>query len=149
MEYVLTALFTALFFVMQLYLYRLKSYYFFAIIFLIKYQVSELKVMTVYTVMMFVLAILFMIVGIMVYAGKTELIHEYNRKNVEDETGYAKAMGKALLGIAFSSLVSGIISLIGKSSIFSYISVAVLIFGLLVSCVFIFRVQKKFNGGLF
>lgn len=51
--------------------------------------------------MMFVLAILFMIVGIMVYAGKTELIHEYNRKNVEDEIGYAKAMGKALLGIAF------------------------------------------------
>lgn len=149
MEYVLTALFTALFFVMQLYLYHLKSHCFFAIIFLIKFQVSELKVMTVYTVMMFVLAILFMIVGIMVYAGKTELIHEYNRKNVEDETGYAKAMGKALLGIAFSSLVSGIISLIGKSSIFSYISVAVLIFGLFVSCVFIFRIQKKFNGGLF
>ena len=149
MEYVLTALFTALFFVMQLYLYRLKSYYFFAIIFLIKYQVSELKVMTVYTVMMFVLAILFMIVGIMVYAGKTELIHEYNRKNVEDEIGYAKAMGKALLGIAFSFLVGGIISLIGKSTVFSYLSVAILVFGLLVSCVFIFRIQKKLHGGLF
>lgn len=129
----------------------MKSYYFFAIIFLIKLQVQvcEVKVMTVYTVMMFVLAILFMIVGIMVYAGKTELIHEYNRKNVEDEIGYAKAMGKALLGIAFSSLVGGIISLIGKSTVFSYLSVAILVFGLLVSCVFIFRIQKKFNGGLF
>ena len=66
-----------------------------------------------YSILMFVVSAIFIVFSILIYRGRTELIHSYHRENVTDRVGYGKAFGKALLVVAASPLVSGIIGLLG------------------------------------
>ena len=63
---------------------------------------------------MFLVAALFMVLGIAIYKGKTNLIHDYHQKKVKDKSAYGKAFGKAMLLIATVMLLSGIIGLFEK-----------------------------------
>ena len=58
---------------------------------------------------------------------------------------YGKAMGKALMGIAIPLIIAGVIGLFTTSVLVTVI----LIVGLVISFIAIFRVQKKYNGGMF
>ena len=99
-------------------------------------------------IMLFVAAV-FAVVGFLIFRGKTELIHSYHRENVTDRVGYGKAFGKALLVVAASPLVSGIIGLLGTQDRTAVAAVIVLIVGLLIGFTALARVQKKWNGGIF
>ena len=44
---------------------------------------------------MFVISAIFIVFSILIYRGRTELIHSYHRENVTDRVGYGKAFGKA------------------------------------------------------
>ena len=102
--------------------------------------------MLVYSIIMFLVAVLFTVLGIAIYKGKTDLIHDYHQTKVTDKSAYGKAFGKAMLLIATVMLLSGIIGLFEKLLI---LAVAILIIGLVVGIGYIVAVQKKYNKGVF
>ncbi len=97
------------------------------------------------SIMMFAVALLMIIIGWFVYKGKTELIHSYHQTRVKDKKAYGMAMGKALMGMAIPLIITGVIGLFTTSVLVTVI----LIIGLTISFIAIFRVQKKYNGGMF
>ena len=102
--------------------------------------------MLVYSIIMFLVSALFTVLGIAIYKGKTDLIHDYHQTKVTDKSAYGKAFGKAMLLIATVMLLSGIIGLFEKLLI---LAVAILIIGFVIGIGCIVAVQKKYNKGIF
>ena len=102
--------------------------------------------MLLYSIIMFLVAVLFTVLGIVIYKGKTDLIHDYHQTKVTNKSAYGKAFGKAMLVIATVMLLSGIIGLFKNLLV---LAVAILIIGLLVGIGCIVAVQKKYNKGVF
>jgi len=105
--------------------------------------------MTGYVMLMFLMAVVFAVVGILIYRGKTNLIHDYHQTKVTDKDAYAKAFGKVFLIFPSAFALSGIIGLFGGSESSIWLAVGVLLIGLIVGTVGIVKVQKKHNGGVF
>ena len=105
--------------------------------------------MILYSVIMFSVALLIGGIGIGIYRGKTDLIHDYHQTKVSDKNAYGKAFGKAMLEITATVLLSGILGLLGNSDTVAMIAVTVLFVGLFVGIVWIIAVQKKYNKGIF
>lgn len=103
--------------------------------------------MQIYAIILFATAVIFALVAVLIYKGKTDLIHDYHQTKVTDKIGYGKAFGKAMAVIAVAMALSGAISLFGDSAM--GIAFAALLVGLLVGTIAIVRVQKKYNGGVF
>ena len=101
--------------------------------------------MVLYGMIMLLTAVLFAVVAVMIYRGRVDLIHDYHQKNVKDKTAYGKAFGKAMAVISVGMALSGIVSFFN----IAWISVTLLIIGLVIGFVCMYRVQKKYNGGLF
>jgi len=99
-----------------------------------------------YSIIMFLVAVLFIVLGIVIYKGKTDLIHDYHQTKVTNKSAYGKAFGKAILVIATVMLLSGIIGLFKNLLM---LAVAILIIGLVVGIGCIVAVQKKYNKGVF
>ena len=102
--------------------------------------------MLVYSIIMFLVAALFTVLGIAIYKGKTDLIHDYHQTKVTDKSAYGKAFGKAMFIIAIALLLSGIIGLLDNLAV---LAVVVLFIGLCVGVGCIVAVQKKYNKGIF
>ena len=102
--------------------------------------------MLVYSIILFLVSALFTVLGIAIYKGKTDLIHDYHQTKVTDKSAYGKAFGKAMLLIATVMLLSGIIGLFEKLLI---LAVAILIIGFALGIGCIVAVQKKYNKGVF
>ena len=102
--------------------------------------------MVLYSIIMFLVAALFTVLGIAIYNGKTDLIHDYHQTKVTDKSAYGKAFGKAMLVIAAVMLLSGIIGLFENLLI---LAVAILMIGLVIGIVCIVAVQRKYNNGSF
>ena len=102
--------------------------------------------MLAYSIIMFLIAALFTGVGIAIYRGKTDLIHDYHQTKVTDKAAYGKAFGKAMLVIATVLLLSGIIGLFENMII---LAVAILVIGLVIGIGGIVAVQRKYNKGVF
>ena len=105
--------------------------------------------MVLYSVIMFLTAVPMAGIGIAIYRGKTNLIHDYHQTKVTDKTAYGKAFGKAMLVVSAAPFLSGVVSLLGDSETIAMIAVAVLLIGLLMGIVGIILVQKKYNHGIF
>ena len=103
--------------------------------------------MIIYGIIMFAVAAIFGVIAVQIYRGRTDLINDYHQTKVTDKAAYGKAFGKAMGIIAGALTLSGVISLLGESV--AWLAVAVLFAGLLAGIIAIFRVQKKYNGGIF
>ena len=102
--------------------------------------------MLAYSIIMFLVAMILMGLGLAIYRGKTDLIHDYHQTKVADKAAYGKAFGKAMFVIATALLLSGIIGLFDTLII---LADAVLIIGLIIGIVCIVAVQRKYNKGVF
>ena len=102
--------------------------------------------MLVYSIIMFLVSALFTVLGIAIYKGKTDFIHDYHQTKVTDKSAYGKAFGKAMLLIAAVMLLSGIIGLFENLVM---LAVGMLIIGLVIGIGCIIAVQKKYNKGVF
>ena len=100
-----------------------------------------------YAMIMLVTAVVFGAVSVLIYKGKTELIHDYHQTKVTDKAGYGKAFGKAMGVIAAAMALSGILALFGEAVM--WLPMAVLLIGMIIGIVLIVRVQRKYNGGMF
>ena len=103
--------------------------------------------MTAYAIILFLVAAIFTLMAVLIYKGKTDLIHGYHQTKVTDKAAYGKAFGKAMGVHAGSMAFSGVIALIGESVMWA--AVAVLLIGLAAGFVCMLFVQKKYNGGIF
>ena len=103
--------------------------------------------MVAYAVIMFTVSALFAVFSVLIYNGKTELIHDYHQTNVKDKLAYGSAFGKALSVLAETMALSGVVALFGEGAM--WWAVAVLLIGFAVGMIAIVRVQKKYNGGVF
>ena len=102
--------------------------------------------MLAYSIIMFLIAALFTGLGIAIYRGKTDLIHDYHQTKVTDKAAYGKAFGKAMLVLSTVLLLSGIIGLFENLTV---LAVAILMIGLVIGIGCIAAVQKKYNKGVF
>ena len=98
-----------------------------------------------FSIILFIVSVFFCILGIAVYKGRTDLIHEYHQTNVLDKSAYGKAMGKSLLVFSITLLTSGIVDLFGKTNGISFISIIILFVGLIIGSICIIKTQIKFN----
>ena len=107
--------------------------------------------MILYFVIMFLCAVLFLAVGIAIYRGKTDLIHDYHQTNVKESERreYGRAFSKGMFVLSASMFASGILVLFGDNGAVQTASLIVLFAGIAVSVVIFLIVQKKYNGGLF
>lgn len=106
-------------------------------------------IMIEFAIFMFAIAILFFVIGFLVYRGNTNLINCYHQEKVKDKATYCKAFGKALLVTAVAPTISGVIALFGETDAIALTALAVLIVGCVIGLVLIFHAQKKYGGGLF
>lgn len=101
------------------------------------------------SIIMFVTAVVFVVVGALIFGGKKELIHDYHRKNVTDSRAYCRAMGLCTAAIGVSAAASGTVLLLAKDAVLMTLAgFAVFILGFALSLIFIVRTQKKYNGGM-
>ncbi len=105
--------------------------------------------MPLLSIIYFVVSVIFIVVGILVFCGNTDLIHDYHRKNVKDFNGYGRGMGKCIIGMGVSFLSGAIIAILIKNDTGVLISVAAATVGFIIAFLFTLKVQKKYNGGLF
>lgn len=105
--------------------------------------------MLLYSIIMFLTAVLFAVVSVLIYRGNTSLIHSYHQEKVTDRKAYGKAFGKALSPIAIGAFGSGIIPFFDNSDVAATISLVALFAGIGISIALIIAVQKKYNGGMF
>lgn len=105
--------------------------------------------MLAYSIIMFLVAVLFILLSVAIYKGKTDLIHFYHQTKVTDKMAYGKAFGRSLFVVSIAPLFSGIIGLLGDSDVIAMVAVAVLIIGIGVGIGCIVAVQRKYNKGIF
>ena len=103
--------------------------------------------MVSYAVLMFLMAVLFLVLGVLIFRGRTDLIHSYHQKRVKDHRAYGRDMGKALLMFSAAMTASGAVALMGEE--LALTAVMVLLFGIGVGVGMLCAAQKKHNGGLF
>ena len=101
--------------------------------------------MSIFSIILFLTSLLFIILGIIIYKGKTQLIHSYHQENVTDKVGYGKAMGKSLIIFSSPMLISGVVALFTESAL----PVIILIVGMILGFIPIVKVQQRYNGGMF
>ncbi|MBP3412758.1 MAG: hypothetical protein J6K89_05800 [Oscillospiraceae bacterium] len=99
--------------------------------------------MIVYSVMMLV------IFAILIMKGNASLINCYREERVKDRAAYCTKMGQALLIMAFSTTVSGVVSLFSGEKPVIFTALIVTLVGVSIGIVRIFHVQKKYGGGVF
>lgn len=101
--------------------------------------------------LLFVVAAFFSGLAVALRRGQIRCIHEYHWERVKEEErpAYARAFARGLVGIACSLVLSGGIALAGETQALAVASVLALFLGLAASFLYLFRVQKRYNGGLF
>ena len=102
--------------------------------------------MLVYSIIMFIVAVIFAGMGFAIFRGKTELIHDYHQTKVSDKSAYGRAFGKAMFIIATAMLISGIMGLFKNLAV---TAVSILLIGLVIGICWIVAVQRKYNKELF
>lgn len=105
--------------------------------------------MILYSCILLPVSAIFAILSFKIYNGKTELIHDYHQTNVEDKEAYGKGFGKALGVIAAGIFISGIVGLFGDNDAIAMAAVTILFGGLFAGLWCIYKVQKKYNSGIF
>ena len=105
--------------------------------------------MIIFSVILFIVAAVFVILGVLIFRGHTNLINCYHEERVKDKPLYCKKFAQSLYLFAIALTSSGIIGLFGETDVIAFCAVAVLIVGITISTIRMFCVQKKYGGGIF
>jgi len=105
--------------------------------------------MIAYASILFVLAVVLLISGSLLYKGKLNSMRANHRRMVKDKASYGKAMGKALFVTSFSQILAGVIALFGESTVFVLITVVVSFAGMILGIYCLIKVQEKILNGEF
>lgn len=87
--------------------------------------------------------------GALISKGHITLLHSYHYRNVTDREGYCKAIGRATMSLGIPFFTSSVMMLFESIHIISVLSSVILIGGSAVVFIMIFKIQMKYNGGIF
>ena len=101
--------------------------------------------MVIYLLIMYACAVLFLVLGISIYRGNTKLIHDYHQIYIGEDRKpeYGRAFSKGLFVLSAALFFSGTLDMVLKDGI--WLSMIVLIVGILISVTVFVRVQRRFN----
>ncbi len=105
--------------------------------------------MIVYSIIMFVVSMVFTAFAILISRGNTNLINCYHEDRTPDKPMYCKKISQALWLMAAVLTVSGVVGLFGETDAIVLLALGVLIVGLVGGLSRLFYVQKKYGGGVF
>lgn len=105
--------------------------------------------MIVYSIIMFVVAIAFVVFAILISKGNTNLINCYHEDRVKDKHAYCKKFSQSLWLLAATLVASGVVGLLGETDTVALSAISVLIVGMICGLSRLFYVQKKYGGGVF
>lgn len=112
--------------------------------------ITEIKVENILTsVISFVIAVAVLIVGLIIKGGNLSVLHSYHYANVTDVENYSRVMGTALAGMSVSIIIHSFLSLFYQVKVISVVGATILIIGLTVSTIRLFKIQVEYNGSLF
>jgi transcriptional regulator with XRE-family HTH domain len=100
-------------------------------------------------IVLLVVGILLFAAGFAIRKGHISILHSYHYRKVTDREGYCNAMGKTQMLMSIPVIVSSFGSLFPSVEIVESAGTVILFLGLFVGCIFIFRHQYKYNGGIF
>lgn len=110
---------------------------------------TEIEVENILTsVISIVIAAAVLIVGL-IKGGNLSLLHSYHYKNVTDVENYSRAIGTALAEMSIPIIIHSFLSLFYQVKVISVVGATILLIGLIVSAIRIFKIQAEYNGGLF
>lgn len=111
---------------------------------------TEIKVENILTsVISFVIAVAVLIVGLIIKGGNLSVLHSYHYENVTDVENYSREMGTALAGMSVPIIIHSFLSLFYQVKVISVVGATILIIGLTISTIRLFRIQVEYNGSLF
>lgn len=111
---------------------------------------TEIKVENILTsVISFVVAVAVLIVGLIIKGGNLSVLHSYHYENVTDVENYSREMGTALAGMSVPIIIHSFLSLFYQVKVISVVGATILIIGLTVSTIRLFKIQVEYNGSLF
>ena len=111
---------------------------------------TEIEVENILTsVISIVIAAAVLIVGLIIKGGNLSLLHSYHYKYVTDVENYSVAIGTALAEMSIPIIIHSFLSLFYQVKVISVVGATILLIGLIVSAIRIFKIQAEYNGGLF
>lgn len=112
--------------------------------------ITEIKVENILTsVISFVIAVAILIVGLIIKGGNLSVLHSYHYANVTDVENYSREMGTALAGMSIPIIIHSFLSLFYQVKVISVVGATILIIGLTISTIRLFKIQVEYNGSLF
>ena len=105
--------------------------------------------MVVYAIILFTAAIAIAVFAILISREYTNLINCYREERVEDKKAYCKKFSNTLWFLTAILTVSGGVGLLGETDTVALCAVGVLVVGMIIGVCQLFRVQKKYGGGVF
>lgn len=105
--------------------------------------------MLAYAILMWGIGALFLVLGILLRRGRTDLIHAYHRERVkaEDRAAYGRAFAKGLFVMAGAATLSGGAAVLWPSAMIA--ALVILPAGIAAGGAVLWRVQRRYNGGVF
>ena len=111
---------------------------------------TEIKVENMLTsVISFVVAVAVLIVGLIIKGGNLSVLHSYHYENVTDVENYSREMGTTLAGMSVPIIIHSFLSLFYQVKVISVVGATILIIGLTISTIRLFKIQVEYNGSLF
>ena len=112
--------------------------------------ITEINVENILTsVISFVIAVAILIVGLIIKGGNLSVLHSYHYANVTDVENYSREMGTALAGMSVPIIIHSFLSLFYQVKVISVVGATILIIGLTISSIRLFKIQVEYNGSLF
>ncbi len=111
---------------------------------------TEIKVENILTsVISFVIAVAVLTVGLIIKGGNLSVLHSYHYENVTDVENYSREMGTTLTGMSVPIIIHSFLSLFYQVKVISVVGATILIIGLTISTIRLFKIQVEYNGSLF
>lgn len=105
--------------------------------------------MLFYAVCLFVFAALELLTGALTYLGNVNVVYDYYISSVTDVEGYTKALGIATACMAVPAIACGVLFLVEPALVCSLVGIGIAILGIIGGYVAFYKIQERFNGGMF
>lgn len=96
-----------------------------------------------------IVGIVLLIVGMLIRKGNVSILHSYHYKNVADIDAYSKEIGSSIMFVCIPIFLNGLITLFSHIKIVSIIGSVLFFIGIIICAIHIFKIQVKYNGGIF
>ena len=99
--------------------------------------------MTAYSVLLFIVAMMILLWGFLLFMGNLSSLRPESYKRVKDKMAYGKAMGKAVFVMGFPQVLAGIIALLGEITVVVILTVVISVGGFLAGLFCMLKVEDR------